>query len=116
MLDDPCINFAISTRAKSGIDHLGFQVEEKGELTALRGRLKDADMALFDEGETVCCYARSDKSWVLDPAGIPWESYQTMEDVRYFSEGSDSNGEACCTTKKDQPSAPSREMTGCCSQ
>ena len=29
-------------------------------------------------------YARSEKSWVEDPAGIAWEAYQTMEDVNLF--------------------------------
>jgi len=62
LLDDPCGNFAISTRVKNGVDHLGIQVDEESELAALRERLKSADMALSDEDETVCCYARSDKS------------------------------------------------------
>ena len=86
MLDDPCINFAISTRGgKAGVDHLGIQVDEDHELDDLRERMKGADLSLFDEGETVCCYARSDKSWVEDPAGIAWEAYKTMEEVQYFS-------------------------------
>ena len=79
------MNFAISTRAKkNGIDHLGIQVEEESELTELRERLKAGDMAMVEEGETVCCYARSDKSWIQDPAGIPWEAYRTMEDAQLF--------------------------------
>ena len=37
LLEDPCVNFAISTRAKkNSIDHLGIQVEEESELTELR--------------------------------------------------------------------------------
>lgn len=107
MLDDPRINFAISTHTgKRGVEHLGIQVEEAEELNAVRERLKNADMSLFDEGETVCCYARSEKSWVQDPSGIAWETYQTMEDVTLFSEKADSSSEASCcvpTTK-----------TGCC--
>ena len=39
LLDDPRVNFAISTRAsKKGVDHLGIQVEENGELDELRTR------------------------------------------------------------------------------
>ncbi len=80
MLDDPRINFAISTRSgKMGVEHLGLQVDEDDELEALRDRLKSADMSVFDEGETVCCYVRSDKSWVEDPSGIAWEAYKTLE-------------------------------------
>lgn len=100
MLDDPRINFAISTRVNRGVDHLGFQVEEAEELDAVRVRLKQADMTLFDEGETVCCYARSDKSWVTDPAGTAWEAYLHMEDVQRFSEATPSmEGGACCLGK-----------------
>lgn len=118
MLDDPCINFAISTRShKVGVDHLGLQVDEHSELEALRERLKSADMPVFDEGETVCCYARSDKSWVEDPAGIAWEAYQTMDDVQLFSDSEPAQGDACCTPEnKGQPDRrePSAKTTECC--
>lgn len=117
MLDDPRVNFAISTRARLGVDHLGLQVEEAHELEGLREQMKNADMSLFDEGETVCCYARSDKSWVTDPAGIPWEAYQSMEDVELFSDAPSSDEAACCTPDtKGQPDccAPSAKTVGCC--
>lgn len=117
MLDDPRINFAISTRAKGGVDHLGWQVDKEHELEALRERLKKADMSLFDEGETVCCYARSDKSWVSDPAGIAWEAYKTMEDVQLFSDAAVSEAGASCTPEiKGQLDccAPSEKTAGCC--
>ncbi len=98
LLEDPRINFAISTRAKTkGIDHLGIQVDEEQELTELRDRLKEGDMAVVEEGETVCCYARSDKSWIQDPAGIPWEAYRTMEDAQLFSGPAEQIESACCT-------------------
>lgn len=109
MLTDPYINFAISTRAEHGIDHLGIQVDDASELEELRGRLQAARMSVFDEGEAVCCYAKSDKSWVKDPSGVAWEAYRTMEDAELFSEGEHTPGlaEACCTPEnKGQP--------GCC--
>jgi len=118
MLDEPRVNFAISTRAgKAGVDHLGLQVEEESELQELRERLKSADMSVFDEGEAVCCYARSDKSWVEDPSGIPWEAYKTMEDVQLFSTSTESETGACCVPEiKGQPDGcgPSESTTGCC--
>ena len=102
MLEDPRINFAISTRAKlKGVDHLGIQVEEESELNELRSRLERADMKVLEEGATTCCYARSDKSWIQDPAGIPWEAYRTMEDAQFFSDSTGSTESACCT-----PDAP----------
>jgi catechol 2,3-dioxygenase-like lactoylglutathione lyase family enzyme len=102
MLDDPRINFAISTRSgKKGVDHLGIQAEEEKELSELRERIETADMTVLDEGATVCCYARSDKSWIQDPAGIPWEAYRTMEDAQFFSGHAENSEGACCV-----PQAP----------
>lgn len=101
LLDDPRVNFAISTRAKKGVDHLGIQVEEEQELTDLRARLKSADLAVTEEGETVCCYSRSDKSWVQDHAGIPWETYRTMGDAQVFSDDSKESGSACCVPETE---------------
>ena len=55
MLEDPRVNFAISTRgAQAGLDHLGFQVDDAAELAALKERATAADMALLDEGATTC--------------------------------------------------------------
>lgn len=81
-LEDPRVNFAISARPDTpGLRHLGVQVDERRELTALRTRMGEARASAFDEGETVCCYARSDKSWVHDPAGLSWELFHTFEEV-----------------------------------
>jgi catechol 2,3-dioxygenase-like lactoylglutathione lyase family enzyme len=117
MLNDPRINFAISTRSgKVGVDHLGLQVEENVELDKLRERLKSADMSVFDEGETLCCYARSDKSWVEDPSGIAWEAYKTMADVQLFSGEVAMQEIACCTPETNgQPDCcePSEKTAGC---
>ncbi|MCB2078147.1 MAG: VOC family protein [Novosphingobium sp.] len=79
MLDDPRVNFAISMRkdAVRGIEHLGLQVEDKGELAEVYGRLEDADRPVLEEGETTCCYARSEKSWIADPDGVVWEAFLT---------------------------------------
>ena len=118
MLDDPHINFAISTRsAKVGVDHLGIQVDEDSELEALRERLKTADMSVFDEGETVCCYARSDKSWVADPSGIAWEAYKTMEDAQLF-DAPDPTGQGECDAPASEEQPAGVEVRGntraCC--
>jgi len=118
LLDDPRVNFAISTRAKTnGVDHLGIQVDEESELTELRDRLQAADMAVVEEGETVCCYARSEKSWIQDPTGIPWETYQTMEDAELFSGQLDQGESVCCTPEpmgKTECCEPSEKISGCC--
>jgi len=111
-LDDPWINFAISARgAKAGIDHLGIQVEEASELEEMRARLKEADLATFAEGETICCYARSDKTWVKDPSGIAWETYQTMAEAEFFNEA-DVNAAACCAPERASIEAPVKSRCG----
>ncbi len=99
MLDDPRLNFAISTRSgEEGIDHLGIQVENPVELMEITERLKKADLGVYDEGETTCCYAESNKAWVKDPSGVAWEAYQNMGDAAVFSvkgETKDSDSECC---------------------
>ena len=79
MLEDPRVNFAISAgqHATQGIQHLGVQVESKGELSEVYGRLRAAERPVLEEGRTTCCYAKSEKSWVADPDGIVWEAFHT---------------------------------------
>ena len=99
MLEDPRINFAISTRGgKPGVDHLGIQADSAEELAELKARAQAADMALLDEGETTCCYARSEKHWVTDPQGIAWEHFHTLDNIPVFSEQATpaSEAPACC--------------------
>ena len=78
ILDDPRANFAISNRGRpGGVDHLGIQVENRAELTEVYDRLKRAEGPVTEEGETVCCYANSEKSWIHDPQGVEWETFLT---------------------------------------
>jgi Glyoxalase/Bleomycin resistance protein/Dioxygenase superfamily len=97
MLDDPRINFAISTRGGAlGIDHLGFQTDNADELAELKSRAEGADMALLDEGQTTCCYARSDKHWVTDPQGIAWEHFHTLDNIPTFNQTPVEKAGGCC--------------------
>lgn len=106
MLEDPRINFAISTRSgKEGVDHLGLQVDEGHELAVIAERLKKADIGVFDEGTTTCCYAESNKAWVKDPAGIAWEAYHTMNDVETFNAKVEKSSSACCAPKASTKSS-----------
>ena len=84
-LEDPRINFAISTRGlKTGIDHLGLQAENGDELEELGSRLAQADVAVTPQKDATCCYAKSDKYWTLDPQGIAWESFHTLESAPVY--------------------------------
>src|SRR5215469_7581598 len=78
MLDDPRVNFAISARGQQvGLDHLGIQVETQGDLQEVHARLSNAGGIVVEEGKTTCCYAKSEKAWIDDPSGIPWETFLT---------------------------------------
>ncbi|GAB3025308.1 ArsI/CadI family heavy metal resistance metalloenzyme [Oleiagrimonas citrea] len=99
MLDDPRVNFAISQRGgAAGIDHLGLQADEAGELDELGNRLQTADAVTLAEQGTVCCYARSDKFWAQDPQGVRWETFRTLGTATTYTDAPDaaSTGGPCC--------------------
>jgi catechol 2,3-dioxygenase-like lactoylglutathione lyase family enzyme len=91
MLEDPRVNFAISQKcgAEKGIEHVGLQVENAGELAEVYGRLKAADGPVLDEGATTCCYAKSEKSWIADPDGVRWEAFLTHGDSTVYGDSPD---------------------------
>lgn len=85
MLDDPRVNFAISARERPpGVDHLGIQAGDEAELREIKARLDRADTPVLEQAGTACCYARSDKYWVTDPAGVAWEAFHTLGEVAMF--------------------------------
>jgi predicted lactoylglutathione lyase len=103
MLDDPRVNFAISTRGRqAGLDHLGIQVENKDELKEIYERLHKAGGDVIEQGQTSCCYAKSEKSWIDDPAGISWETFLTSGESTDYGDGSGerearvAHTKACC--------------------
>lgn len=87
MLEDPRVNFAISTgRQPVGVNHLGFQVDSADELKGLHSQLLAADARLIEETDQPCCYARSDKYWITDPTGIAWESFHSLSSIPVYGE------------------------------
>lgn len=104
MLEDPRLNFAISARgATPGVDHLGLQTDSAEELVALKDQARAAELALLDEGETRCCYARSEKHWLTDPQGLAWEQFHTLEDIPVF--GGREPATACCAARSSSNNA-----------
>jgi catechol 2,3-dioxygenase-like lactoylglutathione lyase family enzyme len=108
MLEDPRLNFAISSRGGTpGVNHLGFQLDSDEEFKAMHAQLAQADAGLVEEIGAHCCYAKSDKYWVTDPAGIAWETYHTLDSIPVFGANAP---EACCA-----PEIPVAATTpGCC--
>ena len=85
MLEDPRINFAISNGSgKRGIDHLGLQAENADELEEIGSRLAEADVSTTAQKGANCCYAKSDKYWTIDPQGVAWESFHTLDSVPMY--------------------------------
>lgn len=106
MLDDPSVNFAISTRGgQNGLDHLGIQVETPHELHEVYRRLQQANRPVLEEGATTCCYAKSEKSWITDPQGISWETFLTTGESTVYGDSLDlgpirNASVACCTPER----------------
>jgi len=127
MLDDPRVNFAISTRSgETGLDHLGIQVETAEELKEIYERLRQADRPVMEEGATVCCYAESEKAWIADPQGLSWEAFLTSGQNTVYGDSVDlgpirTRGGACCAPETPQGTccAPKPELgpdAPCCGQ
>lgn len=116
MLEDPRLNFAISSQAqKTGIDHLGIQVDSPEELSALQ-LLADAASEGHTQvqGETACCYARSNKHWTVDPQGIAWEHFLTTGDSEVFGDDSSRQAEACCIPLHKPGVSSASQTSACC--
>jgi catechol 2,3-dioxygenase-like lactoylglutathione lyase family enzyme len=122
MLEDPRVNFAISTRGRApGLDHLGIQVETADELQEVYTRLRQAGGNVIEQGQTACCYAKSEKSWIDDPAGIAWEAFHTIGESTDYGDGTGENRarvaheqqheerSACCA-----PQAAPKPSQACC--
>jgi catechol 2,3-dioxygenase-like lactoylglutathione lyase family enzyme len=128
MLEDPRVNFAISARGarNPGVDHVGVQVDSRAELDELAGRLKAAGEQTFDEEAVSCCYAKGDKTWVNDPAGVRWETFFTFGDATTYGEDAQlvadplvqgTAGAACCGVAPAErvASEPKAKAAACCS-
>ena len=112
MLDDPRVNFAISKRgARTGLNHLGLQADSADELAGIRTRFEAADRdAIVVEKDVSCCYARSDKHWLRDPQGIPWEAFHSLDTVPFYVGGEATVTESA-TASDDHTTA---KLAGCC--
>ena len=97
------MNFAISKRgAKTGLDHLGIQAENGEELEDIGSRLAQAEVSVLPQKGASCCYAKSDKYWTIDPQGIAWESFHTLDSVPTYG--------------ADTRTTPAAHKAACCAQ
>jgi catechol 2,3-dioxygenase-like lactoylglutathione lyase family enzyme len=114
MVDEPRINFAISTGGRPGVSHLGLEGDTAGELAQIRRSFVAADPATADEPDAACCYARSDKHWATDPQGIRWEGFHSrglLED-EVAQTAQRPSGASCCGSPS--PAAGATVAVRCC--
>ena len=125
MLEDPRVNFAISTGSgAAGISHLGIQAEDESELAEVYERLSHAERPVIEENDTTCCYARSDKQWIADPQGVPWETFFTHGEATVYGQsgaltrlGEASGGLStcgCAPAALTRPAAQPATAEACC--
>jgi glyoxalase/bleomycin resistance protein/dioxygenase superfamily protein len=127
MLEDPRVNFAISKLPGrvAGVSHLGIQAEDEAELAEVYDRLSRAERPVVEAKAITCCYAQSDKQWIADPQGVPWETFFTYGEATVYGEGSlaklrEANERAVCCEpsfaepESDQPSANACCAPSCC--
>jgi len=116
MLEDPRVNFAISNRgAAAGLNHLGIQVESEDELHQVYERLRAAEGPMLEQGPTQCCYAKSEKAWIDDPAGISWEAFHTTGESTVYGDGAGPrNGQARHAPDKAPVIAATQSSSACC--
>lgn len=114
MLEDPRVNFAISSgdHEAKGIEHLGIQAEDEAELDEVYARLAAADRPVLDEGRTTCCYASSRKSWIADPDGVVWEAFHTTGESTIYG-GNPDLGPLAGAVSADAPAATCCGATCC---
>jgi catechol 2,3-dioxygenase-like lactoylglutathione lyase family enzyme len=120
MIEDPRLNFAISSRGhKPGVNHLGFEADDGVELAELGARAARASWSVvLKETAVECCYAKGDKYWVIDPQGLAWEHFQTLGEVSLFGEDqtmNQSDQEACCIPLHNgESSGAGASKAACC--
>ncbi len=93
LLDDPAVNFTVEVLEIEGdvpgIHHVGIQVEEEGDLEAIRAALASAEAPLLEVGRTQCCFADSEKHWTADPQGVRWEAFRSFGQLDHYGAKTD---------------------------
>jgi catechol 2,3-dioxygenase-like lactoylglutathione lyase family enzyme len=80
MLDDPRVNFAITTeRGHTGLSHLGIQLDNDEDLDDASAAARHAAGELLVERGAHCGYAIGHKAWAVDPQAVRWEMFHTYQ-------------------------------------
>lgn len=90
--------------ASGRLNHLGVEVESSEAIAAAQVRLSGEGLTTTMQESVTCCYAVSDKVWVDDPDGAPWEVYTVLADAEMKAgdlNSSPATGAACCASRPD---------------
>lgn len=81
-LADPPVILSLSLGGEAGtLSHLGIRYAGQGEVVTEHARAKAAGLDAIQQEGVTCCYAKSDKFWVVDADKVPWEMYTLLEDT-----------------------------------
>ena len=108
-LEDPPLAFALQQASEARLNHLGIRVDTPADVDVAAVRLRSAGLLATEERDAVCCYARQDKVWVEDPAGVSWEVYAVLEDV-----DAERDDAACCAEAAANAASGDAGGQGCC--
>ena len=100
---EPPLKLALIENPGQGgsLNHLGVEVTDTATVEAEQARLAERHLAVLEERDTTCCYARQDKFWVQGaPDGERWEVYTKLEDSETFGAGPGAD-DSCCGAPVD---------------
>ena len=74
---------------------------------------------MVEAKNATCCYAQSDKQWIADPQGVPWETFLTYGESTIYGEGSlaklqEATEAACCEPEAIRRVAHEPEAASAC--
>lgn len=90
---DPAVNLSLNHTGApiakwDGVSHFGVEVSSSRFVAEARKRLEARGLKTRTEENVTCCYAVSDKVWVMDPDGREWEIYTVLADSEVHSKES----------------------------
>ncbi|HYH05871.1 MAG TPA: ArsI/CadI family heavy metal resistance metalloenzyme [Thermoanaerobaculia bacterium] len=103
-VQNPPLNLTLNEQPNlagaGALSHLGIQLGSTEDVVAYRERWSAAGLETRDEIGTDCCYARQNKTWVVDPDGNEWEAFVVLEDnlAEVTTAASCCTAESACAT------------------
>ena len=113
-LADPPVIFSISVGGEPGtLSHLGIRYPGTGEVATELARAKAEGLEMIEQKGVTCCYAKSDKFWVVDADKVAWEMYTLLADVEAET-ADDPKLREFLNQKGSSSCAPTAPGAGCC--